>query len=139
MSPLRLLALPATLAVLGATPSLAATNGKYKGKTDQNRAVTFTIKNNKVRAFQAGVMAYCSASGGFRTDALANLPAIPIKGSRFDLVHKTDAGEFEVHGKVSGTRVTGTVSLWRGDSSFENGMTKFGSCSAMDRKFTARR
>jgi hypothetical protein len=137
MSPRRLLALPLALLLLGGPAAAAAINGKYKGSTDQNRAVTFTIKGGKVRAFQAGVMTYCSTPGNsrFQTDAIANLPAIAIKGSRFD--YKTD--EVEVHGRIKGRKVTGKVSLWRGDSNYQNGQVMFGSCSASDRKFTAKR
>lgn len=138
MSPLRIL-LPLVLAV--APAQAAGVNGAYKGKTEQNRAVTFTIKKNKVLEFQAGVGAWCSTQGNQRllTDAIANLPAIPIKGGRFDHKWEDDAGEGEVHGKISGTKVTGTVSLWRGDSNYEGGQMYFGGCSADDLKFTAKR
>jgi hypothetical protein len=138
MSSTRLLALPAALVLLGGTAG-AATNGAYKGRTDQNRAVTFTIKNGKVRAFQAGVLTHCNTMNNnrFSTDAIANLPAIPIKGSRFD--YKDD--DAEVHGRIRGAKVTGTVSLSRADSYYDSsqGMTFFGVCGAYDRKFTAKR
>ena len=124
-----------------AAPAEAAVNGSYKGDTEQNRAVTFTIKKNKVVNFQAGIGAWCSTFGNQRmlTDAIANLPAIKIKGSRFDFKWKDDAGEGEVHGRIKGRKVTGTVSLWRGDSNYDNGQMYFGGCSADDLKFTAKK
>ena len=136
MSPTRLLVLPAALLAFGATAE-AATNGSYKGKTDQNRAVTFTIKNGKVKEFQAGVLTHCNTmyNNRFNTDAIANLPAIKIKGSKFD--YKDD--DAEVHGKIKGKKVTGKVSLSRADSNYYGGQMYFGTCAAYDRKFTAKR
>jgi hypothetical protein len=138
MSPVRLALLITALAVPSAS---AAVNGSYKGDTEQNRSVTFTIKKNKVRDFQAGMGLWCTTMGNQRllTDAIANLPAIPIKGGRFDHAWEDDAGEGEVHGRIKGTKVTGTVSLWRGDTNYESGQMYFGACSADDLKFTAKR
>jgi hypothetical protein len=135
MSPLRFLAVPAALLTLGATAG-AATNGAYKGKTDQNRAVTFTIKKGKVHEFQAGVLTYCNTmyNSRYNTDAIANLPDIKIKKSKFD--YKDD--DVEVHGRIKGKKVTGTVSLSRADSNYSGGQIYFGTCSAYDRKFTAK-
>lgn len=130
------------LALMAVPAHAASNNGSYKGSTEQNRAVTFTIKKGKVLQFQAGVGAWCSTQGNQRllTDAIANLPAIPIKGGRFDHVWEDDAGEGEVHGRIGkGGKVTGTVSLWRGDSNYENGQMYFGGCSADDLKFTAKK
>lgn len=135
----QILSLSVALALLAGPAADAATSGKYKGRTDQNRAVTFTIKNGKVRAFQAGVLTHCNTMNNnrFETDAIANLPAIPIKGSRFD--YKDD--DAEVHGRIKGSKVTGTVSLSRADSYYDasQGMTFFGVCGAYDRPFTAKR
>src|SRR5687767_387789 len=129
------------LALVAVPAQAAGTSGAYKGKTEQNRAVTFTIKKGKVHGFQAGVGAWCTTQGNQRllTDAIANLPAIPIKGTRFDYKWEDDAGEGEVHGRISGSKVTGTVSLWRGDTNYDNGQMYFGACSADDLKFTAKR
>ena len=130
------------LVLLFAAPAQAAVNGSYKGDTEQNRSVTFTIKKNKVVDFQAGVGAWCSTMGNQRllTSAIANLPAIRIKGSRFDLEHEyEDGGEVEVHGKVKGSKVTGTVSYWIGDTNYDGGQMYFGGCSADDLKFTAKK
>jgi hypothetical protein len=125
------------LAVLAlAAPAQAAS---YKGRTDQNRAVTFTVKKTKVVEFQAGVLTYCNTFGAnrFNTDAIANLPAIKIKGGRFDYSDE----DVEVHGRIRGAKVTGKVSLSRADSNYDAsaGMTYFGTCSANDRKFTAKK
>jgi hypothetical protein len=133
----KLLLLPAAVLTLTAVGADAATNGAYKGRTEQNRLVTFTIKNGKVREFQAGVLTYCNTMNDnrFNTDAIANLPAIKIKGSRFD--YKDE--DVEVHGRIKGAKVTGTVSLSRADSTYYNGQTYFGVCAAYDKKFTAKR
>ena len=136
MSLARLLLLPAAL-LAAAAPAGAATNGSYKGKTDQNRAVTFAIKKNKVLEFQAGMFLHCNTMGNnrFQTDAIANLPAIRIKGSKFD--YKDE--DVEIHGTIKGKKVTGTASLSRADSGFYDGMLRFGVCAAWDRKFTAKK
>lgn len=134
-------------ALVLAAPAVAAVSpGSYKGRTDQNRAVTFKIKKNKVVDFQAGVMTYCTTQGDsrFETDAIANLPAIPIKGGKFHLekdVERDGTITIEVSGKVTGSKVTGKVTLSRPDSHYDAsaGMTYFGVCAANDRKYTAKR
>ena len=136
MSSTRLLLLPLVALTLGATAE-AATTGAYTGRTDQNRAVRFTIKGGKVRGFEAGVLTHCNTFGNnrFNTDAIANLPAIRIKGSKFD--YKDD--DTEIHGRIKGAKVTGTVSLSRADSYYDGTQIQFGTCAAYDRKFSAKK
>lgn len=131
------LALPLALGILAGPAAAATTNGSYKGRTEQDRAVTFTLRKNKVHEFQAGVLTHCNTmyDNRFNTDAIANLPDISIKGGRFD--YKDE--DVEVHGRLKGRRATGTVSLSRADSTYYGGQTWFGTCSAYDLKFTARR
>jgi hypothetical protein len=137
-----------TVAVLAfAGPAAAAgKDGAYKGRTDQNRAVTFTVKRGKVVAFQAGVMTFCTTFGAnrFETDAIASLPAIPIKGNRFRLkkdVERDGTITIEVCGTITGSKVKGKVTLSRPDSSYDasQGTTRFGVCAANDRPYTATR
>ena len=82
-----LLVAAAALALAASAQAVPPTNGTYSGRTDQSRAVTFRIKGGKVLAFQAGVLTYCTTQGDnrFETDAIANLPAIPVVGNRFHL------------------------------------------------------
>lgn len=146
MSRVQLLSFALAAGLIAGPAASAATTGSYKGRTDQNRAVHFTVKGGKVRGFEAGVLTFCNTMGNnhFETDAIANLPAIPIRGSRFDLKREVEHdGQItvEVHGRFSGSKVTGKVTLRRPDSYYDAsaGMTYFGACVANDRKFTARR
>lgn len=143
----RTIAVAVTGALAAAAPAAAALpRGAYKGRTDQNRVVSFTVKRGKVRHFQAGVLTFCTTQGNdhYETDAIANLPAIPIHGSRFHLVRRDpEHGQVKVvvRGRLRGSKVVGTVSLSRPDSYYDasDGMTYFGVCAANKRKFTASR
>ncbi len=140
------LSLAAAAALLFAAPADAKVRtGAYKGDTDQNRAVSFKVKGGKVRAFQAGVMTFCSAGGesSFETDAVANVPPIKVSRSgrfRWTAPDDTDGViEMTVVGRITGGKAKGTVTLRRPHSSYDSsaGMTRFGQCSA-ERKWSAR-
>ncbi|HEU4656594.1 MAG TPA: hypothetical protein VFR97_03675 [Capillimicrobium sp.] len=78
-----LAALLLAVLVIAAPAGAAVAPGPYEGDTDQNRAVSFTVKGGKVRAFQAGVMTFCQAGtdSGFETDAVANVPPMKIRAN----------------------------------------------------------
>ena len=143
MKPLPLAALAALL--LAVPADAAVRGGAYKGKTDQNRAVTFKVKGGKVRTFQAGVMTFCQAGGEstFETDAVANVPPIRVaRSGRFRWTAPDDTDgviEMTVAGRIVGGRATGTVTLRRPHSRYDSsqGMVVFGQCSA-ERKWTAK-
>ncbi|MBX5440862.1 MAG: hypothetical protein IRZ32_04960 [Solirubrobacteraceae bacterium] len=128
--------------LLVASPSAVAASGSYKGRTDQNRAVSFRVAGGQVRDFQAGVLTFCMAGGdsSFETDAVANVPPIRLgPGGRFSWTAPDETDgiiEMTVTGRVRGGRATGTVILRRPHSSFEDGTTVFGQCSAK-RRWTA--
>jgi hypothetical protein len=132
----------ALLAVPAADAAVSA--GAYKGKTDQNRAVTFKVKKGKVVAFQAGVMTFCNTMGAnrFQTDAVANVPDMKVKGNgRFKWSGDTeDDGTIEVSGRITGSKAKGKVTLSRPDSNYDasEGVFRFGSCAANDRAWTAK-
>jgi hypothetical protein len=143
------LAPPAALvaALLLAVPARAAVApGPYAGKTDQRRAVSFTVKQGRVVDFRAGVLTFCLAGddSSFETDAVANVPPIRIaKDGRFrwSAPDETDGViEMTVKGRITGSTARGTVVLRRPHSDYDAaaGMTMFGQCSA-DRAWTARR
>jgi hypothetical protein len=144
MFPARRLLLLASLLALAvaAVPAVAAVKrGSYKGKTDQNRPVTFKVSGGKVRSFQAGVMTWCSTSGNnrFVTDAIANVPALKIRSGKFRWVGKPKGtNEVVVKGTITGGRARGTVTISRPDSNYSNGQYTFGSCVAKNRKWTAK-
>jgi hypothetical protein len=130
-----LISVPATAAVKG---------GSYKGKTDQNRSVTFKVSGGKVRSFQAGVMTFCMAGGdsSFETDAVANVPPIKVKrnGSfKWTAPDDTDGViEMTVTGRIIGGKAKGKVVLRRPHSSYDPGTgVQFGQCSA-ERPWTAK-
>jgi hypothetical protein len=133
-----LIALSAVAGLLvAAGPASAATApGSYKGRTDQNRAVTFTVAGGKVRSFQAGVMTFCLAgtNSGFETDAVANVPPIRLdRGGRFSWTAPDDTDgviEMTVTGRIAGGKAKGKIVLRRPHSSYEDGTTMFGQCSA---------
>jgi len=138
-----LLILSAVVALLVSSASASAAAVSYKGRTDQNRAVTFKVANGQVRSFQAGVMTFCLAGtdSSFETDAVANVPPIRLdRAGRFSWTAPDDTDgiiEMTVTGRVSGGKATGQVVLRRPHSSFEDGMTVFGQCSA-ERRWTAK-
>jgi hypothetical protein len=142
----RLPILAILIALIAAVPAAAAVKaGSYKGRTDQNRAVTFKVSGGKVKSFRAGVMTFCMAGGdsSFETDAVANVPAIKVaKNGRFRWTAPEDTDgiiEMTVEGRVSGRTAKGKVTLRRPHSSYDSsqGRTMFGQCSA-ERKWTAR-
>jgi len=125
--------------LVGAGPAAAAS---FKGRTDQNRAVSFTVANGQVRAFQAGVLTFCQAGtdSSFETDAVANIPPMKLdRAGRFSWTAPDETDgiiEMTVTGQVKGGKATGRVVLRRPHSSFEDGTTLFGQCSAK-RRWTA--
>jgi hypothetical protein len=135
-------------AVLAAVPAADAAvgAGSYKGKTDQNRSVTFKVKKGKVVGFQAGVMTFCNTMGAnrFETDAIANVPAMKVKGNgRFKWsgdLERDGTITMAVSGRITGSKAKGTLTLSRPDSNYDmsEGMTYFGACSANDRAWTAK-
>ena len=143
---LRIVPAAALAALLLAVPAHAAVKaGSYKGKTDQNRAVTFKVKGGKVSAFQAGVMTFCRAGtdSTFETDAVANVPAIKVaKSGKFRWTAPEDTDgiiEMTVVGRITGKTAKGTLTLRRPHSSYDSsaGMVMFGQCFA-ERKWTAK-
>jgi hypothetical protein len=137
-----LLILSAVVGLLVASASASASPGSYKGRTDQNRAVTFKVAKGQVRSFQAGVMTFCLAGtdSSLETDAVANVPPIRLdRAGRFSWTapDRTDGViEMTVTGRVRAGKATGKVVLRRPHSSFEDGTTMFGQCSA-ERRWTA--
>ena len=130
------------LAVAAGPATAAVSDGHFKGKTDQNRAVEFDVSKNKVRDFVAGVNTYCNTPGNSRLqiDAIANLPPIKIKpNGKFKYSSEEDA-TVKVSGRITGGKATGKVTLSRGDSYYDSseGRVVFGTCSGHDRPFKAK-
>ena len=136
-----LLVLSAVAGVLVlAGPASAASS--FKGRTDQKRAVSFTVGNGQVRSFQAGVLTFCQAGtdSSFETDAVANIPPMRLdRAGRFSWTAPDETDgiiEMRVTGQVKGGKASGKVVLRRPHSTFEDGSTVFGQCSA-ERRWTA--
>lgn len=137
-----LLVLSALAGLLLSSAPASAASTPFKGRTDQKRAVSFTVANGQVRAFQAGVLTFCLAGSdsSYETDAIANVPPMRLdRAGRFSWTAPDDTDgiiEMTVTGRVRGGTATGTVVLRRPHSSFEDGTTIFGQCSAK-RRWTA--
>lgn len=133
---------------LAAAPALGAPPaGKFSGATEQERAVTFTLKAGKVRAFAAGVNTFCTTAGDsrFEIDALANIPPMPVRGGRFSYTLPGSQApdgiiEMSVTGRIIGRTARGTITLTRPDSTFDasEGRVVFGICAGNNVTWTAK-
>jgi len=106
-----LLAIVLSLAL--AAPVALAAGRKYKGKTEQNRPISFKVSKGKVRSFEGGINLFCLGSG-IRFDAV--IPPLPMKvfkGGKFSYkgLDKVASNNIEIKGKVKGKRGSGTISM----------------------------
>jgi hypothetical protein len=103
---------------LSAPAALSAEQGSYSGDTDQNRPVTFKVRDGKVKSFEAGITLYCVFEGTFQFNAVIAPKAMRVKANnRFDYVGE-DEGEtadIEIHGRfVTRKKATGTIEMGGG-------------------------
>jgi hypothetical protein len=108
----RTLCLILALALVLAGSAVAAA-AKYKGKTEQNRPVTFKKGGGKVKGFEAGINVYCVQSGTY-FDAVIPPKAMKIgKDGRFHYKgrDKADGSNIEIDGKIKGKKASGKVNL----------------------------
>ena len=134
------LAATAVLTLALAIPAVApaATGGKYKGKTEQNRPVTFKVSKGKVKSFEAGINVFCIGDG-IKFNAVIPPKAMKLKkGGKFSYKgrDKLDSSNIEIKGKVRGGKASGTVSMTY--SQYDASTRMFTGCSGVA-KFKAKR
>ena len=112
MNKTALVATVLSLALVVPTSGLAA-GGKYKGKTEQNRPVTFKVSKGKVKSFEGGINVFCIGSG-IEFNAVIPPKAMKLKkGGKFSYKgrDKIDSANIEIKGKVKGGKASGKISM----------------------------
>lgn len=119
------------LTALAVTPAAAdaARSGTYKGRTAQGNAMSFTVSQNTVRNFRAGMTTYCESR--FDSDAIAGVRAMRVRRDGTFGLLRTGRVSIRIRGRFRGRTATGTLTLRRPDGSDD--------CSAVNVKFTVRR
>ncbi len=132
----RLIAIIAAGSVFLAAPAALAGGTSYKGKTDQNRTITFKISGGKVRSFVGGVNMFCIGDG-IEFNAAIPPKALKVTGGKFSYKgrDKIDSVNLEISGKVSGSKVKGKLRMT--DSRYDAANQEFHPCSG-SATFTAK-
>jgi hypothetical protein len=122
-----LLLVSLVLATLAVPVAVAATGGSFKGKTAQNRTLSFTVKGGKVTKFSAGINMMCVQSG-IELNAVIPPKALRVKHGRFSYEGRdaTDGTNIEITGRLKGKRASGTVRMT--DSRYNAASQTFDSC-----------
>ena len=126
-----------SLALVVPTSGLAA-GGKYKGKTEQNRPVTFKVSKGKVKSFEGGINVFCIGSG-IEFNAVTPPKAMKVKkGGKFSYKgrDKVDGSNIEIKGKVKGGKASGKISMTH--TRYDASTRMFQGCSG-EAKFKAKR
>lgn len=115
----------------------ATSSGSFKGKTSQNRTVTFTVKAGKVTRFSAGVNMLCGQSG-LEFNAVIPPRALAVSRGRFSYSgrDRTDGTNITIKGTLAGARASGTIRMT--DSRYDASNQSFDACVGSAR-WTARR
>ncbi len=118
-------------------PGLGA-GAKFKGKTAQNRPVTFKLAGGKVKNFQAGVNVFCIGQGIEFNAAIPPKAMKVKKNGKFSYKgrDKTDGANIEIKGKIAGSTATGKVSMTY--STYDSSSRLFVGCSG-EAKYTAKK
>ena len=130
----------AALALALTIPAVApaATGGKYKGETEQERPVTFKVSKGKVKSFEGGINVFCIGSG-IEFNAVIPPKAMKLKkGGKFSYEgrDKIDSTNIEIKGKVKGKKASGSISMTY--SQYDASSGQFTGCSGKA-KFKAKR
>lgn len=112
--------------------------GSYKGKTEQNRSITFKVSGGKVKAFSGGVNMICGQSG-LEINAVIPPKAMKLKGGRFSYKgrDKVDGNNIEISGRVNGGKASGKLRMT--DSRYDAGSQSFDVCAGSAKWKTRRR
>ncbi len=126
----------AAIVILACVPAALAAGSSYKGKTSQNRTITFKISGGKVKSFVGGVNMFCIGDG-IEFNAAIPPKAMKIKGGRFAYKgrDKIDSVNLEIAGKVKGSKVTGKLVMT--DSRYDAYRQEFHPCAGTS-TFTAK-
>ena len=108
--PLPLLAV--VLAALVIAPVALAAGGKFKGKNENNRTLTFKVKGGKVVDFVGGINLFCIGEG-IQFNAVIPPKAMKIRGGKFKYKgdDKEGNGSIEIRGTITGKRAKGSFSM----------------------------
>jgi hypothetical protein len=111
----------------------AAKAHKYKGKTSQGKAITFTVKGKSLKSLKFVITLNCS-DGSTLTDTESGFQATSIKSGKFsdDQVGTTDEVILKGKLKSKGKRASGTLKVTDKFSSTVN-------CGPTTVKFSAKR
>ncbi|HEX2085749.1 MAG TPA: hypothetical protein VHF89_08710 [Solirubrobacteraceae bacterium] len=136
MRRLPLLAAVAATATLAAAPAAAAPTLKFKGKNDQNRPLTFKLRNGKVVDFVGGVNLFCIGEG-IQFNAAIPPRAMRVTNGRFRYKGNDKEGNstIEISGRINGRRANGKLGMV--SSRYSSSEGRVISCSA-DTKWNAR-
>ena len=121
-----------------AAPAAAGLGGAYKGKTEQNRPVTFKVAKGKVKGFTAGINVFCIGEG-IKFNAVIPPKALKVRDKKFSYKgrDRVDSSDITINGRfVRGGKVKGKVSMISSTSDSSSGF--FVSCSG-EAKFTAKK
>jgi hypothetical protein len=107
----------ASACLLAVSVALAALPGTYRGTSDDNRPVTFNLRDGKVRNFNGGITLYCftyGEPGRYVFDATIPPRALAVRNGRFDYEGKDRPGvsKIKIHGRfVSRRKAVGTLEM----------------------------
>jgi hypothetical protein len=93
-------------------PAASASAASYKGKTNQNRPVTFKLSGGKVKSFTGGVNLFCVGSG-IEFNAVIPPKPLKVKNGKFSYKgrDKIDSADIVIKGKISGSKASGSLSM----------------------------
>jgi hypothetical protein len=111
-------------------PATAAAPAKFKGKTAQNRTVTFTLKGSTVSNFSAGINMMC-VQAGIEFNAVIPPKPLKVSGGKFAYSGRdvTDGTNITINGTVKGRSASGTVKMT--DSRYNASDESFDSCTSV--------
>jgi hypothetical protein len=117
-----------TSAALLASPGIAASGGKFSGKSSQNRPVSFKLRGGKVRAFTGGVTMYCTQSG-YQFNAAIPPKPMKVRGGKFSYKgrDKKDSVDIVIKGKIKGAKASGRLEMT--DSTYFASSGTFDTCN----------
>ena len=104
-------AVASLLLLTGAAVAVAAATGGYKGKTSQNRVVSFKLSATAVTNFKLVINDRCP--NGLTLDVTETYPSMPVKnksfGGKFVPVSRHRGETATLRGTVGRSKVTGTI------------------------------
>ena len=131
----RILLAAALAALIIPTAAVAATK-RFSGKNEQNRPLTFKLRDGKVVDFVGGINLFCIGEG-IQFNSAIPPRAMRVRNGRFRYEGKDKQGNatIEISGRIIGSRANGRVSMVK--SHYSSSQGRVISCSG-DTKWSAR-